>query len=214
MTVTKSPRVRAPRQARSVETYNRMLDAAEEILLETSFDDMTVAEVAARAGVTIGAFYARFQDKDSLLKQLELRMQEDFVALNADNDDEMGRVSLEELILHHHRRLIGVYRRRRAISRALVLRSHTDLALKRRIEKLNMKSLPRFARALREHAHFDHPHPLRAIQFALVAVRSVCREVVLFRESWPNARPLTDEELAKELTRLFLTYLGARPKRK
>ncbi|HTE46878.1 MAG TPA: TetR/AcrR family transcriptional regulator [Gemmatimonadaceae bacterium] len=214
MTSDPAARVREPRQARSLETYERMLDAAEEILLETSFDDATVAEVAGRAGVTIGAFYARFADKDALLRQLELRMEKDFIALNADNDDEIARLTLEALVLNHHRRLIGVYRRRRAIARALVLRSHTDPALRRRIEKLNTKSLPRFARSLREHAYIDHPQPIRAIQFALVAVRSVCREVILFRESWPNARPLTDQELAKELTRQFLTYLGARSKRK
>ena len=49
------PRTRAPRQARSEATYRRLLDAAERLLSEESFDRVTVAEIAARAGVTIGA---------------------------------------------------------------------------------------------------------------------------------------------------------------
>ena len=205
-------RVRQPRQLRSLETYNRLLDAADEILTDASFDDTTVAEIATRAGVTTGAFYARFDDKDALLHHLEERMNADFLALNEENAKDLERVSLSRAVMNHHRRLISVYQRRRGIARALVLRSHTDTALKRRIEKLNARSLPPFAMALRQYIHnTDHPHPDRAVQFALVAVRSVCREVVLFRESWPTAKPIDDEELAKELTRQFLTYLGVRP---
>lgn len=210
MTKPDVPHVREPRQARSIETYNRLLDAAEEILLTTSFDDMTVAEVAAKAHVTIGAIYARFRDKDALLRRLEQRMNEEFLTLNQENTGDLEHVTFDGMVLSHHRRLISVYRRRRGIARALVLRAHRDPALRRRIERLNLRNLPRFARAIRKHAAIEHPHPDRAIQFALIAVRSICREVILFRESWPGAKPVSDDELARELTRQFLSYLGVR----
>lgn len=208
MTKARFTHVREPRQARSIETYNRLLDAAEDMLLHASFDNTPIANIAAKADVTIGAFYARFKDKEALLRRLEERMNEDFLALNQNNAEDLAHVTFQQMVLSHHRRLIGVYRRRQGIARALVLRSHSDRALKRRIEKLNLKNLPHFARAIRTHARIDHPHPDRAIRFALVAVRSICREVILFHESWPDAKPVTDEELAKELTRQFLNYLG------
>jgi AcrR family transcriptional regulator len=185
-----------------------MLDAAEEMLLSASFDQITVAEIAARAGVTIGAFYARFADKESLLCHLEERMGDDFIAMAAEDTKTLAKDTLDAMVLRHHRRLIGLYRKHRAITRALVLRSHTDAELKARLEKLNDRNLPPFARAVRTYARIDHPHPERAIRFALLAVRSICREVVLFHETWPRSKPMPDEELARELTRQFLSYLG------
>ena len=212
MTRAGVPRVREPRQARSIETYNRLLDAAEEILLTASFDDTPIAAIAARANVTIGAFYARFRDKEALLRRLEERMNEDFLTLNTESDRDLEHVTFDGMILSHHRRLISVYRRRRGIARALVLRSRADAPLRRRIERLNARDLPVFARAIRKRAQIEHPHPDRAIQFALVAARSICREVILFCESWPGTKPVSDDELARELTRQFLGYLGIRAK--
>jgi len=210
MTRKGNPRVREPKQARSIETYNRLLDAAESILLTASFDDTPIADIAARANVTIGAFYARFKNKEALLRRLEERMSEDFLSLNTESAGDLEHVTFDGMVLSHHRRLISVYRRRRGIARALVLRSHADAPLRRRIEKLNARNLPVFAQAIRKRARIEHPHPDRAIEFALVAVRSICREVVLFRESWPGAEPISDDELARELTRQFLSYLGIR----
>ena len=54
--------VRAPQQARSQETLDRILDAAERLVSEKGFEDTTVADVVARAGSSVGAFYTRFRD--------------------------------------------------------------------------------------------------------------------------------------------------------
>jgi AcrR family transcriptional regulator len=201
---------RAPQQARSAESYQKMLDAAEEVLGENSFDSATINEIVMRAGLTIGAFYARFHDKDSLLRELETRMDEEFVRLVDESlkDEAWGKMSLEEALDAYHLSLVKLYQRRRSIARALVLRSHTDDALKKRLEKLNFTNLPRVARHMLQRTQIKHPHPERAMQFALLAVRSLCREVILFREGWPGGKALSAPELSRELTRLFLGYLG------
>ena len=62
--------IRPPQQARSQETLERLLDAAETLVAEKGFDDTPVAEVARRAGSSVGAFYTRFPDKDALLHAL------------------------------------------------------------------------------------------------------------------------------------------------
>ena len=59
--------VRPPQQARSQLTLSRILDATEAILAEKSWEDAGVAEIARRAGSSVGAFYSRFRDKDALL---------------------------------------------------------------------------------------------------------------------------------------------------
>src|SRR5690242_21129381 len=67
------PRFRPPQQTRSQETLDRILDAAERVFEEKSFGEATVAEIMTRAGVTVGAFYRRFPDKDALLHLLDDR---------------------------------------------------------------------------------------------------------------------------------------------
>ena len=72
--------VRPPRQARSQETLDRILDAAEALVAEKGFEDTPVSEIVQRAGSSVGAFYARFHDKDGLLHALYERYYEEAVA--------------------------------------------------------------------------------------------------------------------------------------
>ena len=53
---------RPPKQRRSQQTLERILLTAEELLREKCFDDVSVAEIAARARSSSGSFYARFPD--------------------------------------------------------------------------------------------------------------------------------------------------------
>ena len=62
-----------PQQSRSQETLDRILDAAEQVLAEKAFGEATLAEIMERAGVTVGAFYRRYPDKNALLRHLDER---------------------------------------------------------------------------------------------------------------------------------------------
>ncbi len=62
--------VRPPLQARSQQTLERLLDAAEALIMEKGVDAASISAVARRAGSSVGAFYARFPDKDALLRSV------------------------------------------------------------------------------------------------------------------------------------------------
>src|SRR5581483_11670 len=63
----RDPPAKPPRQDRSRATLDRLLDAAESLLTEKPFEAATVAEIARRAGASVGAFYGRFASKEALL---------------------------------------------------------------------------------------------------------------------------------------------------
>src|SRR5512147_444751 len=65
--------VSEPKQARSEETLRRLLNAAEELINEKRHGAVSIPEIARRAGSSVGGFYARFRDKDELLRALEER---------------------------------------------------------------------------------------------------------------------------------------------
>jgi AcrR family transcriptional regulator len=201
--------VREPKQARSVETRDRLLDAAEAIMEEKSFDDATIEEIVSRAGLTTGAFYARFRNKEALFRHLEDRMTSEFVAIFSEVTAAPGAAARGAELL---RRIIAVwareYVRRRSVARALVLRSHTDAQIHGRLQNLNRLNHARTFRVLGRESAIRHPNRALAIDFALLAARSVLRETILFREVWPGRPPLDEDGLVRELTRMTLAYLG------
>ncbi|MFE0024856.1 TetR/AcrR family transcriptional regulator [Amycolatopsis sp. NPDC059021] len=58
---------RPPQQARSRESLQKVLAAAEHVLAERGIEEFTVAAVAEQAGMSVGAIYRRFSGKDQLL---------------------------------------------------------------------------------------------------------------------------------------------------
>lgn len=57
-----------PMQARALKTQQDLLDAFETLLTQKSFLELTVAELAKQAGLTTGAIYRRFKDKNDVLQ--------------------------------------------------------------------------------------------------------------------------------------------------
>ena len=63
----------APRQQRSRETYERVLDVAAKTFEELGYSGTTTNKVAEAAGISIGTLYHYFPDKDALLYSLAER---------------------------------------------------------------------------------------------------------------------------------------------
>ncbi len=60
----------AVRQGRSRITAERFVEAALDLLQTRTFDELSVGELAQRAGRSVGAFYQRFGSKDDFLASL------------------------------------------------------------------------------------------------------------------------------------------------
>ena len=65
---------RLPRQQRSRELVERLLDATAAVIVERGVQHLTTNHIAEKAGVSIGSLYQYFPDKDSLLEALLERM--------------------------------------------------------------------------------------------------------------------------------------------
>ncbi|CAN5609759.1 hypothetical protein BH10ACT9_BH10ACT9_58720 [soil metagenome] len=63
----------SPRQQRSRETYERVLDVAAKTFEELGYAGTTTNKVAEAAGISIGTLYHYFPDKDALLYSLAER---------------------------------------------------------------------------------------------------------------------------------------------
>src|SRR5258708_17284419 len=65
---------RPPRQDRGVQTYERLLDVAGELLAEHGIERISTNQICARAGMTPPALYRYFKDKYAVLEALGRRL--------------------------------------------------------------------------------------------------------------------------------------------
>jgi AcrR family transcriptional regulator len=59
---------RKPQQGRSRASFERMLAAARELMVERGNEEFTLLEVSQRGNVSIGSIYLRFESKDNLVR--------------------------------------------------------------------------------------------------------------------------------------------------
>ncbi|MBA3889578.1 MAG: TetR/AcrR family transcriptional regulator [Gemmatimonadaceae bacterium] len=206
-----TPRFHPPQQSRSQETLGRILDAAERVLEEKSFGDATLAEIMERAGVTVGAFYRRFPDKDALLHHLDDRF---FTELRGHADELLDpgrweRASFAQVIPQLARIAVPLFRMRRGLLRTIFIRARTDAKIQATARELNGLFLAKL-RVLADTrlAEIVHPVPHAAVDLGFRILVGALRETVVFGEVWPDAPAMTDEQLAHELARSYLAYLG------
>ncbi len=76
--VDAAARRRAPLQIRSQQTVQRVLDAASALLQRTSLEEITTTRIADEAGLSIGALYRFFPDKQSIIDAIAVRHVERF----------------------------------------------------------------------------------------------------------------------------------------
>ena len=61
------------RQKRGQVTYDALIETCFELLHDKDFDEISIAELAQKAGYSVGAFYARFHSKDELFDAMVLQ---------------------------------------------------------------------------------------------------------------------------------------------
>ena len=205
-------------QERGRNTIQRLLDATERTLESDGLEGATVPAIAARAKMSVGNVYKRFQDKDSLLRAVYERFFSDALAANefALDPAKWEGVRTPQLLSTLVMGMIEGYRSRRSLIRALLLyaQTHPDPAFRSHSEQLRLQSLELFERLLRDRrADIGHPHPERAIRFVVTLIGHALETAVLSEAggglSSGDFLSLAPET-ASELSRVVYGYLRLR----
>ena len=115
---------------------------------------------------------------------------------------------LERSIAH----ILSVYRKRRGVIRALAIhaRAHPHEEVSERSRQLNRRVWEGVRAMLTARIdEITHPDPERAIELGFTAVSAALRELVIFGAAGLAPGSYDDDRLVRELTRLYLRYLGA-----
>jgi AcrR family transcriptional regulator len=204
--------VRPPRQARSQKTLERVLDAAEEVIAERGVAALTISEVVRRAGSSVGAFYARFPEKDSLLATLHERSCGEALA-TAELALHPARWETEELgtvVSEVVRFTVSLCEERRGLLLAFIALAASDAAYAER--RANLESqiaalLYEFLRA--RESEVSHPDLRTAAHVAIRMMLATAEYGALIQRGSPSEPDLSDDRISAELARAVLSYLGS-----
>ncbi len=109
----KIKKVRVPRQKRSIETRERILDSAMRLFSAKGYHGTNSKEIAAEAGVAIGSFYSYFEDKKVLfIEALDCSFRyglEQFLGEFVDRDGSFEVESAKESLGRYVKQLLSVH---------------------------------------------------------------------------------------------------------
>jgi AcrR family transcriptional regulator len=206
--------VRPPQQARSRETLERLLDAAEALVAEKGMQAVTLQDVVRRARSSVGAFYARFPDKDALLRTLYARSCDEAVAtaeLALDPTRWEGTSfadALEQIVEF----VVSIFEQRRGLVLASSAAVATDAAYAERAALLGRQLSERMLRFLEaRRSEVRHPRLEVAAAFGVRLMLATLEQETVLSRVTPPERALPRTEMARQLARALLGYLGASP---
>lgn len=203
--------VKPTHQARSQETLERILEAAEELVSERGFDNATVSEIVRRANSSVGAMYARFNDKDSLLVCLHERFCEQALATTdmAFDPARWEGASIAEILSTTMPFLVHTYHHKRGLIRAFIVRCSCDDQFAERASRVSRTISEKLIELFKARQdEIKHPDPVLAVDFGLRLIFDTLDHETLYADFQRTKVKLSREQLAEELTRAFLSYLG------
>lgn len=210
--------IRHPRQSRSRRTSDAIIAAALALLEEKPFHEITVADVARKAHVSVGGFYARFRDKEALLDLLDERVLEDALAAFDDalSDAKVARATIATIVTRYVEVMVRKFREHRGAIQQMRrgASTGTNPGFAERARAFNAHVHGRFRVLLQaRRSQIQHPDPDLAINMALFIASAAAREAILAGSL--RAYPVTvdDTQLIREISRSALAYLGAKPGR-
>ena len=205
----------APQQARSRESNRKLLKAAAEVLGQHGLDGATIPRIAAHAGLTPGAVYRRFKDKDALfeavilgiLERQDERLRQQFTI------EAVSQIPLAVFAEQIIGSMVISYRASAPLLRAI------RLFVQGRVRTPFWRKACRFETLTFEHmvdlflAHpgeITHPEPRLAVSTGLMMATSTLVELVVMPTDLGPLKaflPPDDQALKRELVRAFLSYL-------
>lgn len=208
----RTSRTRPAQQARAHRTSDAILAAGRTLLRERDFAEITVADIARAASVSVGGFYARFEGKEALLHVLSAEIMTDCATAldRALSPGHMEGKSVDVVVRAYVRVMIRKFREHRnALVQVIRHARAGDPLHGLAVRDFNDRVHGRLRALLQERRNqIAHPDPDLAMNFGLFLVSAGAREAILADALRAHPTTPSDDQVIDELTRAYVAYLG------
>lgn len=195
-----------PRQSRSRATFEAIVEATTQLLVDEGYDKFTTARVAERAGVSIGSLYQYFPNKAALGAAVIDRCCQSFLTsfglimadIKGGRLADSIRALVDRSVISHH---LGpdLHRIVNDLARQIGVEDQTAV--------VSRKAAGMIEEMLREHAD----EIAREIDLAVAAtIIETLLEGLAHRVRLADPPSILDAEIARESTRAIVSYLSPR----
>lgn len=197
-------------QRRAEATRDALLAAAMRLLRSRDFDQLSIAELAAEGGLSVGSFYGRFRDKEAFVALLQRRVADGWLAEGdrafAGADD--PSLPTARLIGRIAEAVVEVFRRDEGFVRASLRHQTTHPGASTPLQRAGRRFAEAAADVLAPRlAHLPPAQRRLRVRFALQVVYGTCMNAVL---NDPGPIRLAERRMARELARTMAGYLQVR----
>lgn len=196
-------RVRVPKQRRSRERKQRIMDSALSLFSEKGLKGTSSNEIAREAGVSIGTFYSYFEDKRSLFLEILEQHLDNFITgiYSLQRDDS---ITMKENIKGHIVKAFTVFDMHASFHKEALVMKFTDPQVRRLFEEVEKKQLVLITTLLGYYRKDDSPKDLEAMAKVIhSAVENVAHYVKFLESSFEQGR------LIDELTEMIALYVSS-----
>ena len=201
-------------QERSQRTLERLLDAAEAEIRDKGYADASVAEIARRAGCSVGTVYRRFRDKAALFHALDERWGDAFRATMEDAvaAERWDGALILEILTGYIEFSLNQGRRHSELHQAAINMAARDADFAERQRKLSAELHTRLRDLLlARRDEIGHADPPRAIEFVLEQLRSMLMARLSASALDKTLFAASDEEFIDQALTSVSAYLKLEP---
>jgi AcrR family transcriptional regulator len=190
---------RTPRQVRSAQTRDRILEAAVEVFGTYGYAHGTTNRIAQWADVSVGSLYQYYASKDDIVADLATRHLE--AGTTSAVADGTAGGSLRDLVRAFVLRAVDNHRGEPEFLRVLMERTPHSGRLFAKVAEYEARYVAQMSRLFAEHPEVDVPDPALAARLVVTTVEMTVHRLL----SAPD--PLDGDAVADELTTMLTRYL-------
>lgn len=203
---------REPQQGRSKASYERMLAAAEKLMVKRGSEDFTLTEVSKTGKVSIGSIYLRFDSKDDLISAVHARV---IVRIEHEQDlmlEELAAVDgLDVYVRRFIERYAELLRVFAPILRPIMFRAINDTAISRTGQASAERLIGQVRQQmLRFSGEFGRPDGIRMIDNAFRIIYYTLARHLGLGSSPEAANEGNWSELKEDLAIMTVAFLRAK----
>ncbi len=188
-----------PRQARSIETRQRVLDAAAHIFSVHGYAAGTTNRIAAAADMSIGSLYQYFPNKDAIVSALTDAHVDAGAALLAQRAAAGLPAGLTDTLRLFVRATIDNHRSDPALHRVLFEEAPRSPALLARLREAEQRAIAGTAELLRVHPEVTAADPVLAARITVATIESLVHRLI--------TSPVDAQQLEDEIVGMLAGYL-------
>ncbi len=184
-TVKSNKTVRKPKQTRSIEMKEKILNAALQLFCEKGYYKTTTNEIAHRAEVSIASLYSYFKDKDTIFLEILERYHDKFDKATEEVISSLGLLKTDErgVLRSLIEALIKVHEESKELNRELNVLSYYNVEISKILNKQREKSLQATASYFMQFENDINTEDLEAIAIVIFDMISATVDRIVFNGS-------------------------------